>query len=381
LHKKAICVFDDGTYLQGKGFGAETRAIGEVVFNTAMLGYEEAITDPSYLGQILLFTTPYIGNTGITLQDVQSNCFFPEGLIVRNISPIFDNFRGRLTLEEFLIKNRKCCIYGIDTRALTIKIRDAGCSFAIISTFQDDTVENLKEILNKYLANIENKHQDLYYGKRGIPYLNEKYNANNKEKLKIALIDLGVKRGIKNCLESRNCQIYDYDDNINILDLENLHPDGVVISNGPGDPQFYQDHPFLTCLQDILNIYPTFGICLGHQLIGLAKGMKIKKLFYGHHGNNHPIINIDPSKEKNTIEITSQNHNYVIDNKSVPKDFIITHQHLIDGTIAGLKHSVLPILSVQYHPEASPGPHDSLYLFDDFINIIEKRKNEAIKFI
>ncbi len=366
---KAILVLEDGTVFQGQSFGAEGECYGEVVFNTSMTGYQEIITDPSYKGQIVTMTYPEIGNYGVNLEDKESRKVFLEGFVVKEYSKIYSNWRARESLSDYLKQSNVPGIEGIDTRKLTKLLRTKGAMKAIISTVQFDPKilinkvktspgllgrDLVREVTNPEIYQWHTRTQDWLT----IPAL---------KKYKVIAIDCGIKYNILRLLESMGCEVTVVPAQTSASAILAINPDGVFISNGPGDPE-----PVTYVIETVRNLLgkkPIFGICLGHQLLGLALGGKTYKLKFGHHGANHPVKNLATGK----IEITAQNHGFCVDINSLNKEDIEpTHLNLNDNTNEGFRHKKYPAFCVQYHPEASPGPHDSRYLFDEFINLMEK---------
>jgi len=361
MTKKARIIFEDKTEFVGKVFAEGSECTGEVVFNTAMSGYQEVLTDPSYKGQIVTFTYPEIGNYGINDEDIESRQIFLDAIIVKNYNDFPSNWRSTQSLKSYLESQNKLGIEGIDTRALTRYLRQFGAKKALLTT-SDDSIDSL-------LPKLQNAADML--GKDCVKDVSSESSYIWKSSIdnydyKIAAIDCGIKYNILRNLEKRGCHVtvFPY-----TVDLETLLSDdfnAVFISNGPGDPEPVEK--IQETLRGVFGKKPLFGICLGHQLICLAYGAKTFKLKFGHRGANHPVKNL----ETGNIEVTSQNHGFCVEQESLPEDLIITHVNLNDNTIAGIKHKTDPTFSVQYHPEASPGPHDSSYLFDQFINIINE---------
>jgi len=357
----AILALEDGTIFKGCSFGARGERYGEVVFNTSMAGYQEIITDPSYRGQIVTMTYPLIGNYGVNPEDVESCKPFVEGFVVREYSKIASNWRSRDSLGDYLAKNNILGIEGIDTRELTLHIRQAGAMKAVLST------EDLDE------KSLVKKAKDSP-GLVGIDLVKEvvckkPYAWNKKGKYKVVAIDCGIKLNMLRILESQNCKITVVPAGTSSAEILEMKPDGLLLSNGPGDPAAL---PYLVkTVRELLEKLPIFGICLGHQILGQAFGGKTFKLKFGHHGANHPVKDLRSGR----VSITSQNHGFCVDIESMNKKEIeLTHVNLNDGTSEGLRHKKLPVFSVQFHPEASPGPRDAQYLFAEFVSLMKKSK-------
>lgn len=359
--KKAFILLADGMIFHGKSVGLEGTTFGEVCFNTGMTGYQEIFTDPSYYGQIMVATNAHIGNYGVHDEEVESNSIKIAGLVCKNFSYPFSRDAASGSLQEYFEKHRLIAISDVDTRALVSYIRDHGAQNAVICT--DDTpLEELK----KQLAAVPNMKGLELASKVSTrePY----YFGNENASYRISALDLGIKTNILRNLAQRDCYIKVFPFDATFDEMEAFDPHGYFLSNGPGDPE-----P-LTNAQDIARKIlernkPLFGICLGHQVIGLANGISTYKMFNGHRGINHPVKNLITGKG----EITSQNHGFAIDKEALLNhpDFEITHEHLNDGTVAGMRMKSKNCFSVQYHPEASPGPHDASYLFDQFIENIK----------
>ena len=361
--KKAIILLADGTIFYGKAIGKDGSAFGEVCFNTGMTGYQEVFTDPSYFGQLMVTTNAHIGNYGINDQEVESDSIKIAGLICKNFNYDYSRHAADDSLENFFIRNNLFAISDVDTRALVSYIRDNGAMNAVIST-EVDSIDKLKEQLSKVpnmegleLASAVSTKEPYYFGDENATY-------------KIAALDLGIKKNILRNLSKRDCYIKVFPYDSSFEDMSSWNPDGYFISNGPGDPK-----P-LTAAQNLAKEVidrnlPLFGICLGHQIIALANGISTYKMHNGHRGINHPVKNLITGKG----EITSQNHGFAVDREDAEKnkDIDITHIHLNDNTIAGISMKNKNCFSVQYHPEASPGPHDASYLFDTFIENISKQ--------
>ena len=372
--KNSKLVLSNGVTFPGYSFGAKGTTVGEIVFNTGMTGYQEVITDPSYFGQILTFTYPEIGNTGINSEDSESNINV-KGVIVRNYSECNNNWRSELSFNKWMLDKNIIGLYGIDTRAL-VKILRANGSMNGLITSENISIENCINLISSVpqmnglnLAN-EVSTKEIYSWKETTltKFDVRKTNSNQFKKLKIVAIDFGIKQSILNRLISHGCEVIVLPYNSSLEDVLSHDPHGIFFSNGPGDPASVFEG--INLAKSLINFgqIPMFGICLGHQIFGLALGGKTYKLPFGHRGLNHPCGN------KKKIEITSQNHGFAIDANSLPTDVAeITHLNLNDKTVAGLKVKNKPIFSVQYHPEAGPGPHDSDYLFKNFVSLMLER--------
>ena len=360
--QSAILLLSDGTIFHGKSIGISGTTFGEVCFNTGMTGYQEIFTDPSYFGQIMVTTNPHIGNYGVHDGEVESGSMKIAGLVCKNFSFNYSREGASDSLENYFIKENLICISDVDTRALVSYIRDNGAMNAVICT-DGTSIEDLKLALSKVpdmkgleLASKVSTKEPYYYGDENATY-------------KISALDLGIKTNILRNLAKRDCYIKVFPFDATYEDLAAFNPNGYFLSNGPGDPE-----PLLGAIkvaQDIINADKSlFGICLGHQIIGLANGVATYKMFNGHRGINHPVKNLITGKG----EITSQNHGFSVNREELEKNnnLEITHVHLNDGTVAGMRMKNKKCFSVQYHPEASPGPHDSSYLFDEFIDSLKK---------
>lgn len=354
-------VLEDGTVYKGYAFGADIESVGEVVFNTAMTGYQETLSDPSYNGQIVTFTYPLIGNYGINRDDFESMRPCIKGMIVKELCDMPSNFRNEKTLDEALKAFNIPGIYGIDTRSLTRKIRTKGVIKGCIVSIERNVKEVVAE-LNK--TNLPTNQIEQVSSKSISPALGRGR--------RVVLVDLGMKIGIVRELTTRGCDVIVVSHNIKAEELLRLEPDGVMLTNGPGDPEDAKES--IEMIREIIGKVPIFGICMGHQLISLACGAKTYKLKFGHRGANHPVKNLITGR----VDITSQNHGYAVDIDSLKNtDLELTHIAINDRSCEGVRHKNYPVFSVQYHPEAAPGPHDSSYLFDEFIkNIDENIKNK-----
>lgn len=356
---KALIALEDGTIFEGFSFGAAGEKSGEVVFNTSLSGYQEILTDPSYRGQIVTMTYPLIGNYGVNPDDVESRCPFIEGFVVREASRIASNWRSTQTLSAYLKENNVLGIEGIDTRALTRHIRLQGAMKAVLSTEDLDH----KSLVAKAKKSVGLIGQDLVK-----EVTSDKVIDWTKEgKYKVVVLDCGVKYNILRLLAEHDCKVSVLPAYAKADEILAEKPDGVLMSNGPGDPAAV---PYVvSTLKNLLGKVPIFGICLGHQMLGQALGGETYKLKFGHHGGNHPVKDMRTGK----ISITAQNHGFCVDIDSLDKnDIEITHINLNDNTLEGIKHKKLPIFSVQFHPECSPGPHDAMYLFNEFIEMMGK---------
>ena len=373
---KISILLENGTFLSAKGFGAEGTAVGEIVFNTSMSGYQEIITDPSYAGQFVVFTMPEIGNVGVNKDDMESKKAWLKGVIVREYVDTYSNFRGEQSLGEFLKQEGILGISEIDTRFLTKMIRNEGAMMMIASSEIHDK-EELEKILKStprieeidYIKEVTTKEK--YIHPHGAwDSKNFKYKEKNTDK-RIAVYDFGVKRNILNELTEAGmeCVVVPASTPVEeVIDMyKNGEIGGVFLSNGPGDPLILKEiHKKIEKLLEAK--VPMFGICLGHQLLSIAHGYPTFKLKFGHHGGNHPVKNFIGKRP--VVEITAQNHNYNVP-ENIEEIAEVTHKNLFDGTIEGVKYKNEPVFSVQHHPEASPGPHDSKYIFKEFYNIVK----------
>ncbi|KRG09936.1 carbamoyl phosphate synthase small subunit [Staphylococcus sp. NAM3COL9] len=356
--KKRYLVLEDGSYYEGYPLGSDQLTVGEIVFNTAMTGYQETISDPSYTGQIITFTYPLIGNYGINRDDFESLVPTLNGVVVKEASNHPSNFRKQKTLHDVLVEYDIPGISGVDTRSITRKIRNFG---VLKATFTDNKAEI--ESLVEQLKTTELPKNEVTQVSTKTPYVSTGYD------LSVVLVDFGKKQNIVRELNTRGCNVTVVPYDTSAEAIMRMTPDGVMLSNGPGDPE--EMKIAIEMIKDILGRIPFFGICLGHQLFALSQGATSFKMKFGHRGANHPVKDLKTEK----IAITSQNHGYAIDKDSlVDSDLEITHVAINDGTIEGLKHKSLPAFSVQYHPEACPGPSDSNYLFDEFIDMMNDHK-------
>ena len=368
----AILALADGTKFRGISIGVKGSVIGEIVFNTSMTGYQEILTDPSYSEQIITFTYPHIGNTGINNEDLESKKVFANGLIIRDLPIAYSNFRAMTSLSDFLKKQKIVGIAGIDTRALTQYLRTNGAQSGCIMTGNINEKEAIKKaksfrgISGMDLASVVSTSRK-YINKEGEWKLGSGYQKNSSFKYHVVAYDFGIKRNILRMLSSRGCKVTVVPAKLSAKEVLALKPDGVFLSNGPGDPEpcDYAIKNIKTILEKKL---PIFGICLGHQLLALASGAKTLKMKFGHHGANHPV----QDKETGKVFITSQNHGFTVDISSIPRNLKVTHISLFDKTLQGISRIDAPAFSFQGHPEASPGPSEMDYLFDRFINMMIK---------
>ncbi len=372
---KAILALADGRIFVGKSFGAPGEASGEVVFNTAMTGYQEVLTDPSYRGQMVTMTYTQMGNTGINPEDIESRGLFLSGFIVKEYLECYSNWRATMSLDSYLKENGVVGIQGIDTRALTRHLRDKGAQNGIISTTDLDTASlvakarALPSMAGLDLASGVSCDKPYHWTEGGWD-LESGYPQVDPSTLKYKVVayDFGIKYNILRCLVDAGCDVTVVPATFPAAEALAMNPDGIFLSNGPGDPE-----PLTEVIENIRQFVgkkPIFGICLGHQLLGLALGGKTVKLPFGNHGSNLPVMDMSTGK----VEITSQNHGFAVDLDSLGSVACLGHENLNDKTVEGIRHCELPIFSVQHHPEASPGPHDSQYLFGRFVELMERHK-------
>ena len=393
--KVAILALADGTVFKGQTLGFEGETIGEVVFNTAMTGYQEILTDPSYKGQIVLMTSTQIGNYGVTPQDDESRGVWAEGFIVREASKRMSNWRGQQSFEEYLCEQKIVSIQGIDTRALTSHLREKGSQMGIISHVDLDEsslcakAQAAPSIIGRDLVAEVTCESPYQWTHGSLPLCLDVGNQDTvttaaDSTFKVVVMDFGVKHHILRSLVDVGCDVHVVPASTSADDIRAQQPDGIFLSNGPGDPEGV---PYaINTVKTLLDWKPLFGICLGHQILGLALGLQTHKLPFGHHGANHPVMDLRTRK----IEITSQNHNFAVDlphtdseqTDETVKPFdtsigriAMTHRSLNDGCCEGMVGLDSPVLSIQYHPEASPGPHDSSYLFQQFIDMMKVVQN------
>ncbi|QLB19148.1 glutamine-hydrolyzing carbamoyl-phosphate synthase small subunit [Mannheimia granulomatis] len=377
MFQPAILVLADGSVFYGKSIGYQGHTIGEVVFNTAMTGYQEILTDPSYTHQIVTLTYPHIGNTGANLEDLESPKVCAAGLIIRDLPLLHSNFRSHLSLSDYLIQHKIVAIADIDTRRLTRILRNKGAQAGciLVGKHTAENVEKARESANSFgsmagkdLAK-EVTCNELYQWTQGEWQLGAGYQPQKATEFHVVAYDYGVKHNILRMLAERGCRLTVVPAKTSADAVLALNPDGIFLSNGPGDPEPC-DYA-ITAIRKLLETNkPIFGICLGHQLLGLAAGAKTKKMAFGHHGANHPVQDLDTQK----VLITSQNHGFEVDEASLPSNVRVTHRSLFDGTVQGITLTDRSAFSFQGHPEASPGPNDVAYLFDRFIDEMRKAK-------
>ena len=376
--RPALLALEDGSLFTGEAIGVSGQAVGEVVFNTAMTGYQEILTDPSYARQIVTLTYPHIGNTGTTAEDMESGKTYATGLVIRDLPRRVSNWRSELPLADFLRKQKVVGIAGIDTRRLTRLLREKGAQNGCIVAADEGGKLDKKATLAAARAFEGLKGMDLakvvstkqsYEWTEGTWVLGQGHRQNIQTRFKVVAFDFGVKRNILRMLTDRGCAVTVVPAKTGAEDVLALKPDGVFLSNGPGDPE-----PCTYAIEAIRALVatqlPMFGICLGHQLLGLASGARTSKMKFGHHGANHPVVDVDTGR----VMITSQNHGFAVDESSLPSNLRVTHRSLFDNTIQGLARTDAPAFCFQGHPEASPGPHDVAPLFDHFISLMQQRK-------
>jgi carbamoyl-phosphate synthase small subunit len=377
----ATLALEDGTWYRGVAAGASGEARGEVVFNTSMTGYQEVLTDPSYAGQIVTMTAPQIGNYGVASGDAESQTPRVAGFVMREASPLASNWRADGTLRDYLVRNNIVAIADIDTRALTRELRSAGVMRGIIGTGHVDP----GELVEKARAIPPMEGSDLVQSvtcDRAFAWRDRADTSGDaehqafgiepqrpaKKRRRVAAYDFGIKWNILRRLDAYGCDVHVFPAQAPASDLLAIKPDGIFLSNGPGDPAALP-YAIASVRELVTSERPMFGICLGHQILGLSLGGQAFKLKFGHRGANHPVKELSSGK----VEITSQNHGFAVDPESLPPNVHVTHLNLYDGTVEGFRHTSRPIFSVQYHPEASPGPHDADYLFQQFIDSMEER--------
>jgi carbamoyl-phosphate synthase small subunit len=373
----ALLALADGTVFFGKGIGAVGSTVGEVVFNTSMSGYQEILTDPSYCRQIVTLTYPHIGNTGVNREDVEADRVHAAGLVIRDLPILPSNFRMDQTLDAYLRAENVVAIAGIDTRKLTRILREKGAQAGCIVTAADGVALNAEAAVAQArsfpglagmdLAKVVSVPESFPWSE-GEWALGNGYSARDSGRFHVVAYDYGVKRNILRMLASRGCRLTVVPAQTPASEVFALDPDGIFLSNGPGDPEPC-DYAIAAIREFLARGIPTFGICLGHQLMALASGAKTVKMKFGHHGANHPVKDLDSGQ----VLITSQNHGFAVDPETLPANLRVTHVSLFDGSLQGLARTDVPAFCFQGHPEASPGPHDVAYLFDRFIRMLETR--------
>jgi carbamoyl-phosphate synthase small subunit len=370
----AILVLADGTVFKGISIGAPGHTVGEVVFNTAMTGYQEILTDPSYTKQIVTLTYPHIGNVGVNAEDVESHAVFASGLIIRDLPLTVSNWRSEQTLSDYLVANDVVGIADIDTRKLTRILREKGAQSGCIMAGEIDEAKALElargfpGLAGMDLAKVVSV-KEAYVFEEGEWELGKGYVKPESHTFNVVAFDYGVKRNILRMLTSRGCRVTVLPAQSTAEEALALKPDGIFLANGPGDPEPC-DYAISAIRTLVETNIPTFGICLGHQLLGLASGAKTMKMKFGHHGANHPVQDLDDRR----VFITSQNHGFAVDPASLPSNVRATHVSLFDGSLQGITRTDRPAFSFQGHPEASPGPHEMSYLFDRFIDLMKQHK-------
>jgi carbamoyl-phosphate synthase small subunit len=369
----AILALADGTIFRGRSVGAPGQTVGEVVFNTSLTGYQEILTDPSYTRQIVTLTYPHIGNTGANAEDVESDRVYAAGLIVRDVPQVHSSFRAKMSLSDYLQRENCVAIADIDTRKLTRVLRDKGAQAGAILVGNDADAavalaRSFPGMAGLDLARVVSVAQP-YEWRETEWKLGSGYGAQTDARFHVVAYDFGVKRNILRMLASRGCRITVVPAQTPWAEAQRLKPDGLFLSNGPGDPEPC-DYAIETARAAIGAGLPTFGICLGHQIMGLAAGGRTLKMKFGHHGANHPVQDLDDGR----VLITSQNHGFAVDPASLPAHCKVTHVSLFDGSLQGFRFTDKPAFCFQGHPEASPGPHDIAYLFDRFVRLMEDRR-------
>ena len=372
---QAILALEDGRIFRGRGYGASGERFGEVVFNTSLSGYQEILTDPSYAGQIVCLTYPHIGNYGTNPLDSEASSPFAEGLVVRELAELASNWRSVESVSEFLADFGMPVISDIDTRALVRHLRTHGSMRAVLSTVDFDEQSLLRKVkacpsmVGLDLASRVTTSALYDWSEPSTDIYEAEVPAEGALRHHVVAYDFGIKHNILRRLVDAGCKVTVVPATTSAADVLRLKPDGVFLSNGPGDPEPVEYA--VRNIRDLMGKTPIFGICLGHQLTGLALGGKTYKLKFGHHGGNHPVMNLETTK----VEITAHNHGFAVDPDSLKSsEVVLTHRNLNDNTLEGLRHRSMPLFSVQYHPEASPGPHDSAYLFDQFVGLMEEFK-------
>jgi carbamoyl-phosphate synthase small subunit len=373
-HTPAILVLADGTVFRGIAIGATGATVGEVVFNTSMTGYQEILTDPSYTKQIVTLTYPHVGNYGINTEDVESSKVYAAGLVIRDLPLVASSWRSQESLDNYLKRSNVVAIADIDTRKLTRLLREKGAQAGCIMAGEIDEAKALEMahgfpgLAGMDLAKVVSS-EKAYTWTEGEWCLGKGYDANSQAKYKVVAFDYGIKRNILRMLVARGCEVTVLPAQATAEEALALNPDGVFLSNGPGDPEPC-DYAIDAISKIVDKGVPTYGICLGHQLLALASGAKTVKMKFGHHGANHPVQDMDDRR----VFITSQNHGFAVDPASLPSNLRATHVSLFDGSLQGISRTDKPAFSFQGHPEASPGPCEMSYLFDRFIQMMQERK-------
>ncbi|CAN6996683.1 hypothetical protein Bca4012_049826 [Brassica carinata] len=373
----ARLVLEDGSIWPAKSFGAPGTRVAELVFNTSLTGYQEILTDPSYAGQFVLMTNPQIGNTGVNLDDEESEQCFLAGLVIRSLSISTSNWRCTKTLADYLTERNLMGVYDLDTRAITRRLREEGSLNGVLSTEQTKTDEELLQMSRSWdivgidlISDVSCKSPYEWVDKTD-PEWDFNSNSRDGETYRVIAYDFGIKHNILRRLSSYGCQITVVPSTFPASEALKMNPDGILFSNGPGDPSAV---PYaVETVKELLGKAPVYGICMGHQLLGQALGGKTFKMKFGHHGGNHPVRN----NRTGQVEISAQNHNYAVDPASLPGGVEVTHVNLNDGSCAGLSYPAMNVMSLQYHPEASPGPHDSDNAFKGFIELMKRSKQSS----
>ncbi|CAN7040335.1 hypothetical protein BRARA_B01864 [Brassica rapa] len=373
----ARLVLEDGSIWPAKSFGAPGTRVAELVFNTSLTGYQEILTDPSYAGQFVLMTNPQIGNTGVNLDDEESEQCFLAGLVIRSLSISTSNWRCTKTLADYLTQRNLMGVYDLDTRAITRRLREEGSLNGVLSTEQTKTDEELLQMSRSWdivgidlISDVSCKSPYEWVDKTD-PEWDFNSNSRDGETYRVVAYDFGIKHNILRRLSSYGCQITVVPSTFPASEALKMNPDGILFSNGPGDPSAV---PYaVETVKELLGKAPVYGICMGHQLLGQALGGKTFKMKFGHHGGNHPVRN----NRTGQVEISAQNHNYAVDPASLPGGVEETHVNLNDGSCAGLSYPAMNVMSLQYHPEASPGPHDSDNAFKEFIELMKRSKQSS----
>lgn len=371
----AILVLADGSIFHGTSIGYEGKTSGEVVFNTSITGYQEILTDPSYCKQMVTLTYPHIGNTGANQEDVESDKVYAAGLIIRDLPLQHSNFRAKESLQEYLVRHQTVAIADIDTRRLTRILRDKGAQAGAILTGTHATLEEAQKMIAAFGSMVgkdlakEVSTKERYEWTEGEWKLGQGFTVPSAQPYHVVAYDFGVKTNILRMLAERGCRLTVVPAQTPAKEVLALNPDGVFLSNGPGDPEPC-DYAIAAIQEILASKKPVFGICLGHQLLGLASGAKTSKMPFGHHGANHPVQDLDTGR----VMITSQNHGFQVDENTLPENVRVTHRSLFDGTVQGIELTNQVAFSFQGHPEASPGPHDVAYLFDKFVAELAKAK-------